>query len=462
MPPTQRAFPAWTADLIVYVPVVAILAAVGSFRVEGDTMALAEGAQKAASCLANMAPRCQDAKYFPLFQYLLAVPLSAAGVSMPQVAQDLAYASLGFGITAAVAYWIMGRAIGGTAGGHLALALLLSGYDIVYWFSSFGEMAAFALFSWLFAAAFLRMHWGIILILAFLCTITKEIAAPFVALTYALARLATIDWPAAWSSSSELPREVVIVAIAIAAGVAANAGFNWFRFGEWVNVRMLAPKFNAPPSAATAYFFYLFFSPAGGLLYVWFSLACFAAATLAFIRSRDTELVIFGLAALAVVAVNAGLAFWWSSFGWHAWGPRLTMPVLGGITLAILWTGRDMLTGIGSRRCRLIAQVLISLVVFASMLPNVLVLASPVEFFSRMFGPGVMDRLLGAEVITLEKFGPEIIKMAALDAYGRVVILPVTVRVCAQHPWIVVLVALYAALAGWRICTGGEPRTPRG
>jgi len=45
-----------------------------------------------------------------------------------------------------------------------------------------------------------------------------------------------------------------------------------------------------------------------------------------------------------IAAFTAGIATWWSSFGWIAWGPRLTIPFIPAFLLAGVWAARDPMT----------------------------------------------------------------------------------------------------------------------
>lgn len=445
-------FRRWS-DWLVYAPLVALLVLIFNLRVEGDTNALIAGAQNARLCMAEGVIPCnRNVVHFAIFQYLFALPALAAGLAPAAVGKVLAGISLGFAIMAIGVFVRVGRAMGGIAGAHLALALLFSGYALFYFFTSFNEIGAFALFAAFCAAVVLRWNWIVLGVLALLCAVTKEIAPPFVLFAYLAARVARDGPRATWESWRAVVVDGLPVLAGVAMGVAMNAAFNWFRFGMWVNKGTLNPDFQAPASAVTAYFSYLFISPAGGLLYVWLSLAVLAFAAIVASRKFDDDLVAIALALAIVFIANLGLAFWWSSFGWYAWGPRLTLPFLGATAVLLLFRSPRLLNILRARGAGYIGPVLLFTVLFLSMIPNALMVAAPGEFFPYMFAPGTMNKLLGPDASNLAKSGPEVIKMVSLDTLGRIVIIPSSLRAAGHHPMVVALVAIYAGLASWRIC----------
>lgn len=202
------------ADFIVYAPI-AVLLLLGTFRVEGDSTVLVIGAENAVRCLQAGEIPCNDnVSHFPLFQYLYVAPTLALGANTAAVTKALPYMSMGFAAFAAAIFWRIGREIAGSAGAHFALALLFSGYAMFYFFSSFNEMAAFALFAAFSAAVLLRSACPTIMLLAFLCSVTKDIAAPFVLafyLTALAARETPWDWPPiiCRSGVSEVPARTI-------------------------------------------------------------------------------------------------------------------------------------------------------------------------------------------------------------------------------------------------------------
>jgi hypothetical protein len=333
----------------VYAPLIVLFILSAQLRVEGDTLALIHGAANARQCLAEWVIPCdQWVVHFPIFQYLVAVPLLAAGLSQPEVGKVLALLNLAFALATIGVFVRIGRAMAGVSGTHFALALLFSGYAIFYFFASFNEIAAFALFAAFCAAVLLHDRPWVVFALSLLCSITKEIAPPFVLFVYLAARVAGGDRSFRRETWNGVLRSAWPVLAGAALGIAINSAFNGFRYGSWANVDNLRSLVAAPPSAVTAYFWYLFASPAGGLAYVWLSLPLLALALLFLARKDDGELGAVAIAIAIVAAANLGLAFWWSSFGWNSWGPRLTLPFLGAVGVLLVFLGRPCCKRCGS------------------------------------------------------------------------------------------------------------------
>lgn len=444
-----RSFPHWG----IYIPVLLALLLSAQLRVEGDTLALITGTRNALQCIAEGVIPCNRyVVHFPIFQYVVALPWVAAGLDPNAIGRILAGVNVAAALATCGLFYLVGRRVSGHNGGHLALALVLSGYGLYYSFSSFNEVTAFFLFAAFCAAVLFRRPWWLVLGLAFLCCATKETAPPFVLLTYAVARVAggdgKRDWRSLWADT--LQGHLPVVA-GMALGIGVNMAFNWFRFGSVVNTINLAPLLRAPPDAMTAYFAYLFISPAGGLLFVWLSLMALAAVLVVVYRKDDFGLVVVSAAIGILIATNLGLSFWWSPLGWNAWGPRLTFPTLGIVAILLIYKSECLIAIMATGKRRLLWAALLFALLAASMLPNILVVKEPGEYFSRLFAQTTMNKVTGEQVIYIQKDGPAIYKLVSLEAYGRPVIVPTTITVAGRNVLIVLLSLAYVALASWRI-----------
>lgn len=448
-----RTAPEWG----IYIPLLLVLPFVPGLRPEGDSVVLATGAENALRCLAQLKIPCdRGVVHFPLFQYLLAWIALLLGADAGMVPRVLAWWSVAFAVATSALFFQLGRREHGTRGGHAALALLYSGYVVFYFFSSFGEMASFTLFASFCAAVYLGKPRLVVALLALLCTITKETAPPFVLLVFAAAWIAARrpPSPVSWR---RLVHAGIPALIGIAAGIGLNAGFNIFRFGSWSNAALLDPAFRTPASAVTAYFAYLFLSPAGGLAYAWLSLCAFTLAAVVAARKQDHALIVVALASLLVIGTNAGLALWFSSFGWYAWGPRLTLPVLGAVCVLLLASSGELLRGLGEPRNRALKGAIVFAVLLASSIPNLLVLVAPADFFSRMFAPTTVTQIFGPDAAILQKAGPELFKFGGMEIYGRPVLPSATIAAGRHNVVVAALCALYCALASWAVCRAREP-----
>ena len=130
-----------------------------------------------------------------------------------------------------------------------------------------------------------------------------------------------------------------------------NVAFNVFRFGTWSNLTYNAP-FTRVPGVPIKVKLALadWLAPNVGVLFFWTVTAVVLAgvlvATVVTIVRRPRQLRSW-LPALAVVVVTAvftgALASWWSTFGWLAWGPRLTLPLLPALVVAAVRAAPDAL-----------------------------------------------------------------------------------------------------------------------
>ena len=131
--------------------------------------------------------------------------------------------------------------------------------------------------------------------------------------------------------------------------MALNATFNIFRFGTPRNLLYLDPQLHTPGVVRKLEFLSaIFASPSSGVLWFWpFFSAIAVSATAIGVHRMWTRCGATGtyLPVLAVTGIMllwfAGLSSWYSPFGWIAYGPRLEVPLLGGLAVAYVHTIGD-------------------------------------------------------------------------------------------------------------------------
>lgn len=294
----------------------------------GDTEALLSGARVALDCLHRDLWRgCGPGViHFPLFQYLSGGLWLELGHSVPSTLRFLAVLSglafAGIFLLSVVRPWQAGRRLQSLA---MSLFLLVSPLPFYYARSSFNEsMAAFVTLA--YAYSLLRSEsFLLVLLTGFLTGITKEIAPPFVGwlglLLFARPR------------TPGTGRKFVAALSAAALAMAANVGFNYFRYGVAVNLANLVPEFQVPSLAQHLnYLAALVFSPNGGVFF-------FVPLFLPLLAGLPwtTKLKWPGvLVATAFGILLAGLSKWYSPFGWVTWGPRLLLPWLPAFAFVLL------------------------------------------------------------------------------------------------------------------------------
>ena len=319
----------WGASFLV-LGRLAAFALTGSQGLEWDTHQLVLQSAALRLCLATGAlGACEGAGHFPLFQHLPAFPLVALGYQPMEVLRILAIASFASFVGLLVVGWQTLRASRGARA--LWLVVLGSGPLLYYAQSSYGESLAAFLLAAAVASCWSRLSAPGMAALFALAGITKEFAPPVL---MALGIIA-IFW-------GQVPRTHVggrlrAVAIGSLIAVAANASFNLIRFGVPYNQILLGPTIPLVPLAERpSFFFGLWFSPNGGLLFFWASFV----AVLVSVVVQDWRSLVAKAPAYWVVCVLAvltfGLSGWWAPFGWIAWGPRLLLPWIPACLLILL------------------------------------------------------------------------------------------------------------------------------
>jgi hypothetical protein len=259
---------------------------------------------------------------FPLVQYVPDLAFKSLELSPADrmTGQSVVSMVAFFGMLA-VAWTTISR-LGPSAGWPAFLVVLLTGPFLYYGNATWGESLAACLIVCFTAAALLRLPPLVLGAVTFVAALTKETAFPFL-LAIGLVAL----WVARERKGAPIRVHVAAMAVGMAVATGVAALFNVFRYGSPANLFYLQPKFRVHELSTTAEFFAgLFIAPNGGLFLFWPS-ACLLlglSGVCAF-RARGATRVA-GIAVVAILlALTASLARWWMPYGWHAWGPRLTI-----------------------------------------------------------------------------------------------------------------------------------------
>jgi hypothetical protein len=342
----------------------------------GDTGVLVQGTHAALDCLRDATfSNCghvagtdvTSVGPFALYQYLVAAPFVALGWADATSERALAWVSTLAVAAMAVLCLTVGRRLLGTRWAVVLMLALVSGPLVLYGLIPFGEaLATFLVLAFVLAAGMRRAGW--ILATVFFATLTKETAAPFLlALGIICARDNDRD---GWLPPLRLFGPMVAGALG---GVGVNLAFNQFRFGSVSNLTYNGPYTRVPGVSLKARLALAdWLAPNVGVLWFWTVVASVLAGVLVvavvrLVRSRR-DVRRWGPAlgvVLVTVAFTGLLASWWSTFGWIAWGPRLTLPLLPALVVAAvraapedLDAGLSWLVG-GPVRAAAVAVVLI-------------------------------------------------------------------------------------------------------
>jgi hypothetical protein len=228
--------------------------------------------------------------------------------------------------------------------------------------SAFGEALAACLVGLAVLAAVCKRP-VLLFLLVVAASLGKETLAPFVVvLTLVCARS---------ESDGVFPSRKLSLASfgGGSVGLAICLLFNVFRFGTIRNVSYLDPILQTPGVGRKVEFFAaIIASPAAGVAWFWpvFAIIAMFAAGIGVRRlmRRPADLR-NALPVLAVIAVMlawfAILSFWFAPFGWEAYGPRLQVPILIGVAIAIVHLAGDSLINFIQRQRIALAAVAISL-----------------------------------------------------------------------------------------------------
>jgi hypothetical protein len=413
-------------QIIFILIVLALFIPLESVRVAGDTEALIKGLDVAISCITwrhVTVPCGAGVVHFPIFQYLIALPIKLTGFSDKNIIYIFGYISTISFFVACIAYMKIGYIAGGKKGAACGLLLLVSGYMLWYMASTFNEATTFTLFSLLALSIIDKWKYSYTAILALLCTLTKEISIPIVIYFIFLSVVVT---QYRLNLNKDFFRSFIkdykYTFICVMLGGIINSLFNYFRFQSFKNIVNLDPIFMTPSKYVSDLFYNLFFSPSGGLLFVWFSLISFIIVGLIF--CNNNRKVLIGLAILPIIIINWGLSHWYSPFGAIAWGPRLTLPYLGAIGIILLFIIVPSFTSIVNKFKRYIGFVLILVVSYISALPNIAAgLNSPI-FLNAIYAPTKTILEINIQPFAVQLVPPDIYMKAVLEVWERSSIIP--------------------------------------
>jgi hypothetical protein len=311
----------------------------------GDTDNLVVGTRRALACLgAGTWSECglhkgapvSEVFPYPALQYIPAAAFVASGRSDAAVVEALARLNIiAFAATIALCAWTFSSSER-RASRALAIIAVIASTAVYHSTAGFGEMLAATVVVAAVGACIKRRPL-LILVTVALSAIAKDTLLPFVAtLGFLCARE-----PGRWTP----PRRVVVaLCVGAIAGAALIAGFNQFRFGQAMNTFYLQPLFRTPGLGRILIFLAAgWLSPSAGLLFYWpiatvSIFLCTALAVVNLLRQpARLESWAPGLAvALLAVGFTAGLAAWFSPYGWIAYGPRLAVPLIPGLVIAAL------------------------------------------------------------------------------------------------------------------------------
>ena len=366
----------------------------------GDTDNLVMGTRRALGCVregiwsaCGLRPGTRFTEVFPYpaLQYIPAAAFLSFGLSDAAAVEALARLNTAaFAATIALCAWAFASSDrrGSRA---LAIAAMLGSSLVYHSTAGFGEALAAATVAAAIVAA-IKQRTLLVVVTVALAAIGKDTLLPFVV---ALGFLCTR------SEGKLLPPRRMVVALSAGAVLGATlvAAFNQFRFGQLMNVFYLDPRFRTPGIARKLVFFAgEWLSPSSGLVWYWpiataVLVVCAGFAAASFVRQpRRLEGWAPGIAvALMAMGFTAGLAAWFSPYGWIAYGPRLAVPLIPGLVIAALHLAGSPLES----AMRALLRPAAGLVIVSAMMVG----AGWPQFASAWtFGPAITDLVAGDTV----------------------------------------------------------------
>jgi hypothetical protein len=400
----------------------------------GDDMAVIEGLKVALDCLETkpLGEICgYGVKQFPILLYLIALPFNLMGFDNSSISEMFSLFSFISSILSCLIFYRIGYISGGRGVAIITVGFVLSGYLFWYMFSSFSEALGFFLFS-LFILAIVQ-KWKILYvgIIAFFCTITKDIAFPFIVVFLILTIFSTNN---SYKSIRDLLRitfthinDYKIVYLGIIFGICVNSLFNFFKYGTITNAFYTSPIYQVPIEFAIKNFYMILFSPAHGLIYVWFSFFCLIITSIFFFLKDSKAMTTLVCLLLILVAMTYGFSFWFSPFGMVAWGPRLNLPLLAPICLLVIIFYGKFLSNYLKKLKPIHSFLIIFTPLALSSLPNLASKLNIMNYLSLVFQPLKTITESGIEPFIIETTSVDnLYYKATIEGASRNIIFPST------------------------------------
>ena len=380
----------------------------------GDDMAILNGLNVALDCLKtkSLEDICGSGVHqFSILFYIVALPFNLMGFDNSSISETFSLISFISSIFSCLIFYRIGYKSGGRGVAIISVGFVLSGYLLWYMFSSFSEALVFFLFSLFFLAIVEKWKITYVGIIAFFCTISKDIAFPFIIAFLVLTIFSTNN---SYKTIKDLLRltfthinDYKIVYLAIILGICVNSLFNLFKYGTITNGYYNSPIYQVPIEFAIKNFYMIFFSPAHGLVYVWFSFFCLIVSSIFFFLKDSKAMTTLLCLLLILVAMTSGFSFWFSPFGMIAWGPRFNLPLLAPICLLIILFYGKFLSNYLKKLKSIPSFLLIFIPLALSSLPNLASKLNIMNYFSLVSQP--------LKTITESGIEPFIIETASVD-----------------------------------------------
>lgn len=301
--------------------------------IEGDTKVLAESSYQIYRCLQNhQFNYCPGLTHFPLLQHVISLPFYLINTSPVNNLNSLSFINLlSFCLSCIILFRFLQKNTSLKIA-LLSLLIFLTGFNLYYAYSSFNEStSSLLILIFLLVNLETKPNWFKIIFFTTVAGLSKEIIWPILLLIGTAAQLVKV------TSFKKYLQNIIPTIIGTVISILCTGAFNLYRYKTFTNPLLLDPILMVNNlHDYLSFFFGLFFSTSGGLLFFWPSLFVLIIFSLVSTVNK-MRLFFLNLLVLSVLIIqNAGLAKWFAPFGWIAWGPRLTLPILPSILLLFL------------------------------------------------------------------------------------------------------------------------------
>lgn len=294
----------------------------------GDSIAVIDSASKLNICLSSGSVSCPGLAHFGFGIVFLPFILIFLGFSQSTIIAIMSFSSL-----ASYAFIILTlikfkKAFG--LYGEVVIWSFLVGLPLAYSRSTFSEeLSLFLLTSMLFA--YLNKSRLVFLLSCLFFSMTRE-SAIFLSSLLLMSFLFGLQIHRDLQTRKSM---LMFGTGGVILGALITFCFNLYRWGTFGNpVYGNSDYFIFDIFTNFSSLFGLIFSPSGGILFFW-PMALIIIPTFYSVFQRGFRLrAVSILAPLMLIFVTC--SFWFSPFGWIAWGPRLVFPILGIVLLQII------------------------------------------------------------------------------------------------------------------------------
>lgn len=335
----------------------------------GDATWVSQSARALVQCVRDDVWRsCPGTFQFGWLQHAPAMFLAWKGFG------DDAIVAVLTGLNFAAAVWLVNRMIKhfqqSEAMSSVSLLFLIAGPLYAFSVYSFSEMLLVALIVALLFSIVERRSSLVVVILTFLIASSRETA---LLLLVPLAAAVIINEA---DSVRHFVSRMIPTVVGSLAGMVAVLYFNQWKYGSWANATYSDPLLRVPGlQLKVKNALAVWISPSGGVTPVWVMGTLVALVIPMVVVSRwrvdlRRSLVagcLIGALALQTMLLSA----WFAPFGWVTWGPRLIMPAVAGVGIAVLLMFESVVREILARVSqRLVMIFAATILVIASGLPN--------------------------------------------------------------------------------------------